>query len=262
MISTPIFPTELHESVAKLVQDYFLAISSIDTVLVVNSCSRGRAVPESDLDFAILVKPKTAPAAIKIIESEWQTYTETQPTVVAFKHSHQFAHLHLDVIEGNYTPGILEPGAPSDFFEIEIGNQIRYSLPMNPPGTYFQELQQKWLPYYNETLRSQRFILSRSACDYNLNHIPLFIRRSLYFQAFDILYRAFQDYLQTLFIANKVYPIAYNKWIKEQVTDWLQLPELYPKLSPILSVNNIEGTEINIKAAMLYDLLHELTFEP
>src|ERR1035438_4559984 len=108
MISTPIFPTELHESVAKLVQDYFLAISSIDTVLVVNSCSRGRAVPESDLDFAILVKPKTAPAAIKIIESEWQTYTETQPTVVAFKHSHQFAHLHLDVIEGNYTPGILE----------------------------------------------------------------------------------------------------------------------------------------------------------
>ena len=98
----------------------------------------------------------------------------------------------------------------------------------------------------------------RNACEYDLSHIPFFIKRGLYFQAFDILCKAFQEYLQVLFIANKTYPIAYNKWIKEQVVNWLNKPDLYPKLSPILSVNNIESIEINDKAKMLRELLDKL----
>jgi len=261
MNSKPIFPTPLHKAAAQLIQDYFVEIDSVDTVLVVNSCARGHAVPESDLDVAILVKPKTSPAAMKVIENQWQIYAETQPALAAYRSAHQFAHVHLDIIDGIYTPAFLEPGAPSDFFEVAIGNQVQYSAPMNSPGNYFRELQHKWLPYYNEDLRLQRFTMSKAACEYNLNHIEVYMERRLYFQAFDILYRAFQDYLQTLFIANKIYPIAYNKWIKEQVAVCLKRPALYPKLSPILSVNNLESGEIKIKAAMLYDLLYDITPE-
>jgi predicted nucleotidyltransferase len=54
MTYRPIFPTILHQDTAELVRDYFLITSNVDTVLVVNSCARGQAVPESDLDFAIL----------------------------------------------------------------------------------------------------------------------------------------------------------------------------------------------------------------
>jgi hypothetical protein len=129
---------------------------------------------------------------------------------------------------------------------------------MDKAGPYFQELQDKWLPYYSEELRLQRLTMVRNACEYDLNHIPFFINRGLYFQAFDILYKAFQEYLQALFIGNKTYPIAYNKWIKEQVVTWLNKPELYPKLSPILSVRNIESNEINDKAKMLLDLLKKI----
>ena len=63
----PIFPTKLHQDSAELIRDYFLKIPNVDTVLVVNSCARGQAVPESDLDFAILINPDTKPTEIKDI---------------------------------------------------------------------------------------------------------------------------------------------------------------------------------------------------
>ena len=258
MTITPSFPTKLHQDTAELVRDHFLEIPNVDTVLVVNSCARGKAVPESDLDLAILVKPDTTPAEIKNIEHAWRMYSEKQPTFLKYKQSSQFAHLHLDIIDGNYRPANIEKGEPIDYFEIEIGNQICYSAPMNNAGFYFQELQIKWLPYYNEELRLQRLQTTKNACNYDLDHIPFFIKRQLYFQAFDILGKAFQEYLQVLFIANKTYPIAYNKWIKEQVVKWLNKPGLYPKLSPILSISNIESNEINDKAKDLRKLLNNL----
>jgi predicted nucleotidyltransferase len=255
----PRFPTKLHQDTAELVRDYFMPIPGVDTVLVVNSCARGQAVPESDLDFAILTKPTTTSTEIIDIERSWQNYLQTQPTFLKYKQSTQFAHLHLDVITGNYKPAEnLGNGEPIDYFEIEIGNQICYSAPMDNPGPYFKELQSKWLPYYSEELRLRRLAMSRDACQYDLDHIPFFVKRELYFQAFDILCKAFQEYLQTLFIANKVYPIAYNKWIKEQIVKRLNMPGLYPKLPPILSVSNMESDEIIEKARMLRQLLNDL----
>ena len=261
MTLKPTFPTSLHQDTADLISNYFLQIQSVDTVLVVNSCARGQALSESDLDFAILVKPITTPTEIKNIETSWQTYCNTQSTFLKYKRSNPFAHIHLDIIDGNYIPTILEVGGASDFFEIEIGNHICYSAPMDSAGNYFKELQNKWLPYYNEELRLQRLEMIRNACEYDLDHIPFFIKRSLYFQAFDILCKAFQEYLQTLFIANKTYPIAYNKWIKEQIIKWLNKPELYPRLSPILSISNIESNEIKDKTKMLRELLNAITNE-
>jgi hypothetical protein len=164
--------------------------------------------------------------------------------------------LHLDIINGNYTPSIWEVGVVSDCFELELGNQICYSAPIGSIGSYYKDLQEKWLPYYDEDLRMQRLVMIKNACEYDLEHIPLFIKRGLYFQAFDILCKAFQEYLQVLFIANKTYPVAYNKWIKYQVVNLLNKPDLYPQLPPVLSVSNIESNEINDKVELLERLLN------
>jgi len=130
---------------------------------------------------------------------------------------------------------------------------------MDLAGPYFRELRAKWLPYYGEDLRQQRLTIALNACRYDLDHIPFFIKRGLYFQAFDLLWKAFQEYLQALFIAHKTYPIAYNKWIKEQVVQWLGRADLYLQLPPILSVSNIESDEINNKVKMLRALLDDLS---
>jgi hypothetical protein len=255
----PVFPTRLHQDTAGMISAFFLSNSNVDTILMVNSCARGTAVPESDLDLAVLIKPKTSDNEIEILNSSWMAYLETEPAFSKFKQSSPFASIHLDIIEGIYKPGILEIAGPIDYFEIEIGNQVCYSAPINDAGNYFQELQKKWLPYYENGLRFERMEMIKKSCHYNLDHIPLLTERGLHFHAFDILYKAFQEYLQILFIANRTYPIAYNKWIKEQIVKWLGRPDLYPKLLPILSVNNIESDEVNGRAKMLRELLNDLS---
>ena len=60
-----IFPTDLHQQTAELVQNFFSSLPEVDTFLVVNSCARGQASPESDLDFAVLVNAGTTSSEIK-----------------------------------------------------------------------------------------------------------------------------------------------------------------------------------------------------
>ncbi len=258
VVFKPGFPTKLHQGAANIVGEYFSKLPVVDTVLVVNSCARGQAVPESDLDFAILVKPGTTACERADIEAGWITYSHADSTIAEYRKQSKFCHLHLDIIDGNYNLPVFEEGVAADSFEIEIGNQVCYAAPLYHAGPFFTELRNKWLPYYHEELRLQRLAIVKEACEYDLDHIPFFVKRGLHFQAFDILCKAFQKYLQALFIVNKTYPIAYNKWIKEQVANWLNKPALYAKLPPVLSVCNIESDEINGKVKMLKDLLYDL----
>ena len=126
---TAVFPTSLHADSAAVIHNYFLQIPSVDTVLVVNSCARGQAVAESDLDFAILVKPQNSLARREELLSDCFNFFDCHPAIIKYKQSSRFAHLHLDIIGGNYMPTVLEIGGASDFFEIEIGNQICYAAP-------------------------------------------------------------------------------------------------------------------------------------
>lgn len=261
MTSSLKFPTKLHHDAAEAATEYFLNTPAIDTVLIVNSCARGQAVAESDLDLAILVPPTTSLDEIRKMEEAWLSYSANTPAILKFRQSSPFAHVHLDIIDGRYTPGIIDAGEPIDYFEVEIGNQICYSVPLSNPGAYFQELRQKWLPFYNDDLRVSRLSAVQNACNNDLDHIPLLIKRELYFHALYILTEAFRKYLQAVFIAHKTYPIAYNKWIREQIVKWLNKPSLYPKLLPILSVSKIDSNEINEKAAVLRELLIEIADE-
>jgi len=261
MISSVEFPTKLHREAAEEASKYFLNNACVDTVLIVNSCARGQAIAESDLDLAILVTPDTSADEMKKMDAAWASYSESAPASLKFRQSSPFAHVHLDIIDGKYTAGIIDPGEPIDYFEVEIGNQICYSVPLTVPGSYFQELKQKWLPYYNDDLRLNRLAAVQKACNYDLDHVPLLIKRELYFHAFYILTEAFRKYLQAIFILNKTYPIAYNKWIREQIVKWLNKPGLYPKLIPVLSVSNIESGEINEKATILRELLMRVADE-
>jgi hypothetical protein len=163
--------------------------------------------------------------------------------------------IHLDLINGMYTPSIWEDGEGPDGFELEVGNHLAYSAVFSEPGSHFKNLQAEWLPYYNSGLQTQRLEMARRACEYDLDHIPLYHRRGLHFQAFDRLYKAFQEFLQALFIARKVYPLAYNKWIQMQVEEWLGLSKLYKELPQVISVSNIEGQEIIQSSEKLRRLL-------
>jgi hypothetical protein len=127
---------------------------------------------------------------------------------------------------------------------------------------YYSRLKTKWLPYYGEELRLQRLKMVREYCLNNLHHIPLYVERGLYFQSFDRLYNAYREFLQALFIARRTYPIAYNKWIREQVEEILGLPGLYAQLSHLFEISRFESTEIAAKAIEVEELLDEYASEP
>ena len=234
-----IFPTGSHRQATEVVKDFFVEQQNVDTILLVNSLACGKATPDSDIDMAILISETANKAEIIELDNSWQDFLNSDPTLNQYIKSNRFAQIALDIIVGVFEPSIWEDGGGIDSFELEIGKRLLYSLSLAGEGRYFTKLKSKWLPYYGTVILTQRLQSAKEACLYDLDHIPLFVKRGLYFQAFDRLYIAFQKFLQTLFIKHKTYPIAYNKWIKDQVVEILKLPELYKELPNIISVKNI-----------------------
>ena len=62
-------------------------------------------------------------------------------------------------------------------------------------------------------------------------------------------------FLQALFIARRTYPIAYDKWIREQVVEILSLPELYEQLPHLFEIERFESAELVDRADELGRLL-------
>jgi predicted nucleotidyltransferase len=255
MALSPTFPTPLHAQVAESVLSFLSPHGQVDTVLVVNSCARGWATAESDLDLAVLVRPAATAEDVQRLEADWQDFLANRPLVKKFKRSSRFAHVHLDFFNGPPAPTVWDDGGGPDSFEVEIGNRLAHSAPLGEAGPWLRDVQSRWLPYYGDDLRLRRLAMAREACAYDLEHVPFFVGRGLHFQAFDRLYKAFQEFLQALFIAHRTYPVAYNKWVREQVEGWLGLPDLYRELPPVLSVRNLETAELGERARTLETLL-------
>jgi hypothetical protein len=259
LLRSPFFPTDLHRLSAEIAAGFFAPHAEIDTVLVTNSCARGNAVPESDLDMQILVREGVDAATMQALEAQWRAFAGSSTVIRAFKEASRFAYVHLDVTDAFYEAQPWDDGGGPDDFEIGVGNIIAHSAPLGEIGPHFAHLRSVWLPYYDDVLRVQRLAMARDAALYDLDFIPFYVKRRLYFQAFDRLYKAHREFLQALFIAHSTYPIAYNKWIHEQVADWLHLPDLYAELPTILSISKLDSDEIIGKAARLAELIEAFT---
>jgi hypothetical protein len=145
-----------------------------------------------------------------------------------------------------------------DWFEVSVGNLFVYSVPLFVRGDRFARLGADWLPYYGDTLRRERLDAARwFVPDSNLERIPWLLDRELYFQALDRFYRAFQGFLLALHVSRRTDPIAYNKWIREQVADNLGLPDLYEKLPKLFEFDRFESRALAAKAAELRRIVQD-----
>jgi predicted nucleotidyltransferase len=256
-MTPPVFPTEQHASAAEAIAAAFGADEQVDTILITNSCARGRATPESDLDLVLLTRSGATPEDVKALEARWSTFVAVDEAVQAYRRIGPNAYLHVDVITGHYEPTAWDEGGGPDAFEIEIGNHIAYSAPLTSPGPAYAAFRAHWLPYYDEELRARRLAMVRDACLYDLDKVPFFHKRDLPFQAFDRLYKAHQEFLQALFISRRMYPLAYNKWIHEQVVEWLGLEPLFPALVHTLSIPDIAGPALIDRAEAVRGLVRD-----
>ena len=243
-----VYPTPDHERAASAIRDHFAARGDIEAVLLVGSTARGKASRDSCLDITVLARPEILASRRAGIEQQWNACHMSADVFRALRSVGKYSHVDLDVINGCFVPGYHGWTSGPDEFELEIGNALVHSVPLWEGGTYLDELKAHWLPYYGEDLRRERLAMALRYCYNNLDHIPLFVERGLYFQAFNRLYDAYREFLQALFIGRRVYPIAYDKWIREQTEEILGLPELYEQLPRLFEVRRFESRELAEKA--------------
>ncbi len=246
---------DAHREAAQAVAAYASRVSGVDTILVVNSCARGKAVPESDLDMALLVLEDFDEAEL---EGDWLEHLAANELLQSFRARGPHSQIHLDFFDGRFSPAWWDDGGGPDDFEIEIGNRVAHAEPLIESGPGFNALRKQWLPYYDEPLRLARIQMVADACQYDLECVPFYAGRGLYLQAFDRLYKAFRQFLQALFIANRTYPVAYNKWLEEQLA-WINQSAIYLPLLEILSVSGLTGPRLMDSAARLTALTEDLS---
>ena len=243
-ICHPAYPTPRHEYAAKSITGFFSNLPEVKAVLLTCSCARGKATSNSCLDISILLPADIHSDQKRELEIAWDNYFRTEDVFKLLLNAGKFANVDLDFSTGLFQPGKHGWTSGPDEFELEIGNLLAYSVVLWEKGHYLQSLKAQWLPYYADSLRKERLAMVRRYCLNNLNCIQFYIERGLYFQAFHRLYNAFGEFLQALFISKRIYPIAYDKWIKEQIVEILELPELYERLPGLFEISRFESDEI------------------
>lgn len=248
------YPSEPHRLSAEAIVDYFRGVPDVDAVLQVGSCARSKAEPSSCLDIAVLVRPEVLATERAALERGWEEYHRAEPIFREGEKLARYGFAEVEFIDGDFLPGEHDYTSGPDGFELEIGNYLAYSVPLLDKSDYLSRLKSEWLPYYDDRLRARRLDLVRGCGLNNIDHVPYFTGRGLYFQAFNRLYDAGREFLQALFISRRTYPIAYDKWVREQVVGILGLPEVYEELAHLYEIGHFESDEMVGKAERLLGL--------
>jgi hypothetical protein len=217
------------------------------------------ASPDSCVDIAVLVPPE---ALASFNEGEQHeraaSFLASDPACMDLASSVPWSAIDLDFFSGEFAPTEHTWTSGPDGYELEIGNRLAWIHPMLLRGPRFKSVQTRHLPYYDEDLRYSRLTSTIAFAANNLDHIVPFAKRGLLFQALKRLCHALEEYLQALFIHRRIYPIAYDKWIREQIVDILDEPAIYDELACILALPSLTLTALRERALRLRALLDQL----
>jgi predicted nucleotidyltransferase len=218
------FPTEAHRRAADAAVAFLRTLRDVDAVLVVGSAARrGDA---NDLDLCALVADGSTAARV---ETRFAEFAAGSPDLRALLDVGPFVECDLHALDGEFAPGPRGWTSGPEPFELEIGNEIVYSVPLWERNDHYRRLRERWLQYYGDELRAARLAEARMYCVNDVDHVPVMVAR-------------------------RTYPIAYDKWIREQVEGLLGLPELYAELPSLIGVAGLDAAAIARDAERLRDL--------
>lgn len=245
------YPTIQHERAAKKFVEIFSKDKMVKSILLICSCARGKATKDSCVDMALIIDHQRN---YKTIENKFERLLKSVKEFKDILKIGKYSHISVHITTGLEKPKPRDWTSGPDEYELEIGNIFKYSKLLFDRNNYFQRLSKRYLPYYSETLRKKRLNEVKKFMFNNLGHIQPYVARGLYFQAFRRLYDASREFLQALFIKRKVYPIAYDKWIKEQLVEILHEPKLYKEFVSLYEIKHLESNEMIEKAEKLKEL--------
>lgn len=248
------YPTATHARAADEALVFLRRLSGVDAVLLVNSCARGRALPTSDLDLAVLA---ASPKEKTRLEEKWADHYRALRVFRDLERLSEFACIHVDFFDGAFRHEPWDSGGGPDSFELEIGNWIAHGRSLFERNERISEIRKAWLPYYSDELRSSRLEMVTAACRMDLVRTRHYVERRLPFQAFENLYKALREFLQGFFIHERVYPLSYTKWLGEQLEPLPGGRSLYERLPGVLQIGELCGREMIAKAELIESLVCE-----
>lgn len=247
--------TPTHQRAYDLVHDLLLKEERVLALAITGSASRNEGSFDSDLDFNVFFTEEMPVAEGQEIVTRVEGTFNREIYAQKSAEVGRFFDVELHVSPTLFTPRRRGWTDGPDDFELEIGNTFVYTRLVFERDGYFSRAQAGYLPYYSETLRQERLAATLKFCTNNIEHIEPFVKRGLYFQAFRRLYDATREFLQALFITRRLYPIAYDKWVKKQIIEILDLPDLYPRFVELYEVHQLESDELTHKGQQLEDYI-------
>jgi hypothetical protein len=238
---------------------YFDGMSGVDALLLTGSWARGKGdvALGADCDLTLLHNDRFDLSQMTAYEA-WQ---EERDKVWNLAPLGPYSGVDLYPHNGLFVPQPRRWTTGPDNFELEIGNVLIYSRPVATWTDRYRQLRAQGLPYYAEDLRSDRLAMVLMYARNNLNHISPYSQRGLYFQCLKRLHHAIEETIQALFISARRYPIAYDKWIEEQVSEILGRPDLYAALVQAVTIPQLDAPTLQEKAAIVYSLLDAIERE-
>lgn len=246
------YPNPDYQKVLAKTMEYFKTYPSIRAIVLTGSLARGKAVEGSCIDLFIILSKRQFDTLASTLKSRAKAYSSLGGRICHYEGEVEggilFGDIRVDLI---FTDGNLNPRSENSFditrdeFETTIGNLLVYSVVLYEKGTKYENLKHRYLPFYNDELRSVRLKGTREEFNYKMWKTKWLAERGEYLSSLETLIEAQRIFLQHLFIKKRKYPIDFVKWIEEQCSQILQMPELYRDLTSI--INGIKLTEKGLK---------------
>jgi predicted nucleotidyltransferase len=250
------FRTTTHRRAAEEAAVFLKEQPEVDAVLLVGSAAR--RADANDLDVSAVV---SAADQAPLVERKFAEFAARSPELLALNNLGRFVALDFHATDGDFSPQPRGWTSGPDSFELAIGNEVAYSAILWQRSARVTKLRRRWLPFYGDALREERLASARMYAINDLDHVQLMLDRDEPFHAFHRLYVGFQEFLQALFIARRTYPIAYDKWVREQVEGLLRLGGLYSELPDIIGIPHLDRERIAQSTERLRALLEQWTTE-
>jgi len=220
-------------------------------IVLTGSLARGKAVEGSCIDMCVFLEKRCFDALASTIKSRSEAYSRLGGKICFHEGEVEGGILFGDVrVDLTFTYGKFNHHSENSFditrdeFETTIGNLFVYSVLLYEKGKQYQKLKQKYLPYHNSRLRKARLAGTKDEFNCKIWKTKWLAERGEYLASLTALLEAQRIFLQHLFIRERKYPIDYVKWVKEQCSEILHMPDLYRELTSI--IGGIELTEKGI----------------
>ena len=263
------YPSDNYEDILSRMVKYFQKYRGVYAIVLTGSLARGKAVKGSCIDLFIFLEKAQLKALASTTRSRADAYSRLGGQICYYQNELEggieFGEVRVDV---NFTDGKFTPSHSNSYditrdeFETTIGNLFVYSVALYEKGQKYHRIRQKYLPFYGDDLRRARLAGTSEEFQYKIWKTRWLAERGEYFAAVDSLLEAHRIFLQHLFIKERKYPIDYVKWIKEQCSEILRMPNLYQELVSVIDGIELKQETIVRKSRLLEKMLSKYAPTP